>query len=186
VGVMVAGRLMSASRGGCLAAVVATVVTLVFLRPETIRLRGSLAAALALVLLFVIATGTSSSFRRLATIPGASTTGLNGRTMVWGIALRAWAAHPIWGLGLGGFPAGSARFYPSSFGSSEFAAGYCSHAESEYLHVLAEGGAIGLGLALLALAAVARLGRLAQGAATSRRDKALLLGALLGGLALMI
>jgi hypothetical protein len=90
-------------------------------------------------------------------------------------------AYPIWGTGLGSFPAASALFYTSDFGG-----GYFSHAESEYMHVLAEAGVIGLGLALLALAAIARLGRLAQRAAASDSDRALVLGALLGGLALMI
>jgi O-antigen ligase/tetratricopeptide (TPR) repeat protein len=180
-GLIFAGIIASSSRGGFLAAVIATIVTLILLRPASVRLGATLGVMVVVSALFLIVMGSTSPFERLATIKDASQDGISGRTQVWAIALRAWWTFPVWGTGLGSFPAATIAFYRKQFNGS-----YFSHAESEYLHMLTEGGIIGLALALVAVTAIARLGRRALDAATNPRERALVLGALSGGLALLI
>jgi hypothetical protein len=61
--------------------------------------------------LFLIVTGSTSPFQRLATIADSSQESIIGRFQVWGVALRAWRAFPLWGTGLGSFPAATGSFY---------------------------------------------------------------------------
>ena len=135
---------------------------------------------LALVALFLVTLGSISPFQRLATIPDAGTTGLNGRVEIWGAAIQAWRAHPLWGTGLGSFPASTASYFGHDHGV------FYSHSENEYVQMLVEGGVVGLSLTLLALASIARLGLRAWVAADSPHARALVLGGLFGGLALAV
>ncbi len=180
-GVIFAGIIASHSRGGFLAAVTATSATFVFFRPRSVKLGAALGALVVVSALFLIVTGSTSPWERLATIKDTSQQSVQGRFQVWGVALRAWRSFPLWGTGLGSFPAATASYYRKQFQGS-----YFSHAESEYLHMLTEGGVVGLALALLAVAMIARLGRRALDAAATPRERALVLGALAGGLALLI
>jgi hypothetical protein len=63
---------------------------------------------------------------------------------------------------------------------------YYSHAEDKHLQMLTEGGGVGLVLAFVALVTIGRLGRRALIAAPTSRDRAMVLGALAGGLVLLI
>jgi O-antigen ligase len=179
-GLIFAGILASHSRGGFLAAVISVTATLLLLRPRSVRLGATMGVMAVVTALFLLVMGSTSPFERLATLTDASQEGFNGRTQVWGIALRTWWSSPVWGIGLGSFPAATAPYYHQKFGET-----YFSHAESEYLHILTEGGIGGLALALAAAVAIARLGRRALDAASSAQKRALVLGALCSGLALV-
>jgi O-antigen ligase/tetratricopeptide (TPR) repeat protein len=179
-GLIFAGILASHSRGGFLAAVTSATVTLLLLRPRSVRLGSTLAVMAIVAVLFLLVMGTTSPFERLATLKDATNDGFNGRTLVWGIALRTWWSSPVWGIGLGSFPAATAPYYHRRFGETYFA-----HAESEYFHILTEGGIGGLALALTAAVAIARLGRRALDAPSSAQERALVLGALCSGMALV-
>ena len=112
--------------------------------------------------------------------PGRGHTGFDGRVEIWGAAIQAWRVHPLWGTGLGSFPASTAPYFEHDHGV------FYSHSEDEYVQMLVEGGVVGLGLALLALASIARLGLRAWVAAASPHARALVLGGLFGGLALAV
>ncbi len=180
-GLIFTGLIASHSRGGFLAMAVATTVTLMVLQPRSLRLGMSLAAMLAITLLFLVATGSTSAFQRLATLTDPSQLSFVGRLQVWGVALRLWKSFPVLGAGLGTFPAASAPFYHKSYLGFYFA-----HVENEYLHVLAEGGLVGFGFGLIVLAGIVKLTRRAYAAASDDQQRALMLGAISGGLALLI
>lgn len=180
-GLLVAGTLASHSRGGILAMLTSTALTLLILRPRSIRVGAGLAVMLLVTVVFLLATGTSSPFHRLTTLADPNQAGIAARLQAWGVSVRAWRAFPVWGTGLGSFPAATGSFYREDWDGVYFA-----HAESEYLQILTEGGIVGLGLALLALATIARLARRALAAAPTPRQRALVLGAIAGGLALLI
>jgi O-antigen ligase/tetratricopeptide (TPR) repeat protein len=188
-GLVLVGMIASHSRGGCVALVVATAVSLLILRDGPIRPRlrlrlrlgSGLGVMLGVIVLFLVAIGSASPFERLASIPRTSLSGFNGRGDAWSLAIRTWKAFPVWGTGLGSFPAATSAFYLRDFQDIHF-----SHAESEYLQMLTEGGLVGVGIALVALAAIVRLGRRALIGAQAPQDRTLVLGALTGGLALLI
>ncbi len=179
-GLIAAGVIASHSRGGFLAMTTAAAAMVFFLGRRFARLGNSLAVMLALVALFLVTLGSISPFQRLATIPDAGMTGLNGREEIWGAAIQAWRAHPLWGTGLGSFPASTASYFGHDHGV------FYSHSENEYVQMLVEGGVVGLSLTLLALASIARLGLRAWVAADSPHARALVLGGLFGGLALAV
>jgi O-antigen ligase/tetratricopeptide (TPR) repeat protein len=180
-GLVFAGILASHSRGGFLAAVISATATLVFLRPRSVRVGATLAVMAIVAALFLLVMGSTSPLERLATLTDVHDEGITSRTQVWGIALRTWWSSPVWGTGLGSFPAATGAYYRHGFRGS-----YFSHAESEYLHILTEGGLVGIALALVAAVAIARLGRRALDADSSGQERALVLGALGSGLALLL
>jgi O-antigen ligase/tetratricopeptide (TPR) repeat protein len=185
-GVIAAGIVLSNSRGGFLAMLISTVVTILILRPGSIRVGSSLGMMLAVTAVFLIATGTASPFQRLASVidpKDPNHAGVTSRLQVWGVALRTWRAFPFWGTGLGSFPAATAPFYDDH---DQFGNTYFSHAESDYLQMLTEGGVVGAALTVLALAAIARLAGRARNAANTPPERALVLGAMAGGLALLL
>ncbi|MBV8611970.1 MAG: O-antigen ligase family protein [Singulisphaera sp.] len=179
-GLIVASVIASHSRGGFLAMTAAAAVMVFSLGRGFARLGNGLAAMLALVALFLVALGSISPFQRLATIADAGTSGLDGRVEIWRAALQAWRVHPLWGTGLGSFPASTAPYFEHDHGV------FYSHSEDEYVQMLVEGGVVGLGLALLALVSIARLGLRARVAAASPPARTLILGGLFGGLALAV
>jgi hypothetical protein len=183
-GLIFAGVVASHSRGGFLALLISTALTIFILRPNSVRIGPSLGFMLAVTALFLIATGTASPFQRLASVADPTNPeygGVAGRIEGWGVALRAWRAFPIWGTGLGSFPAATAPFYRAQFGSF-----YFSHAENEYVQMLTEGGIVGLLLALLTLLGIALMARRARDAAPTSRERALVLGASMAVLSLSI
>src|SRR5271166_4875634 len=77
-GLIAAGVIASHSRGGFVAMTTAAAAMVFFLGRRFARLGNGLAIMLALVALFLVTLGSISPFQRLATIPDAGTTGLNG------------------------------------------------------------------------------------------------------------
>jgi hypothetical protein len=118
-GLIFAGILASHSRSAFLAMVGSTAVTSFVLRPRSIRLGAGLGVMLVVTALFMIVTGSTSPFQRLATIADSSQESIIGRFQVWGVARRAWRAFPLWGTGLGSFPAATGSFYRLHWGDVE-------------------------------------------------------------------
>ena len=184
-GLILVGLFGTHSRGGFLALVVAVSATFVLLRGEALRLRAGLLLMLLLVPVFLITVGNASPFQHLSTIPDQLSKGLSGdpeglqtRIEAWEGAVKAWRRYPILGAGLGTFPVATIPFYDHDRGTFYY------HAENEYLQTLVEGGVVGLGLGLGALVTIAALAWRARVAAPSPRDRLLVTGGLLGGLAL--
>ncbi len=174
---IVVGVLASHSRGGFLAMAAAALVTLVALRGGAWR---GLAVMAAMISLFLLAIGSESAVNRVGTILDSGSSGFNGRLEVWGVAVRTWWSHPLVGTGLG-------CFVPATIPRFERDRGvYFSHAENEPLQMLVEGGIIGLGLALMGVAGIARFGLKALFVKPSGRDRAAIIGGLAGGLALCV
>lgn len=165
---------VSQSRGGVVAAA-AGALALALVVVTTRRGRSTLVpgAALALALLLGFAVALPPEARaRVATAEGASF-----RLDTWRDSLRLWASSPGVGQGFGAFADAFARV-KSGHGLIRV-----EHAENDYVEVLAEGGILGLGLALLAFLLPAR--RIA--ACFSRRQplrRGLAQGALCGLVAL--
>ena len=180
VAVLVVGLIATHSRGGFLAMIASAVVTFLVLRPETVRLRAGLICAFSIVPLFLLALGTDSPFQRVASITDAGESGLNGRTEIWRAALRAWEKNPILGAGLGNFEVAVSQTMDRDFGV------VFQHAENEFLEILVEGGVVGLSLFLLAIGSLARHSYRAMDRATTVQDRAMILGGLFAGLALLI
>lgn len=184
-GVLIVGIVTSQSRGGFLAMVAAAAVLLVGLLARSARVAGPIRAAatmtamLGLAALFLLVLGDASPYqRRLATILDPGERGYSVRAEIWGVGLRAWRDHPLWGTGLGSFAAATAPYFDQDYGV------FFARAENEYVDLLVEGGLIGLGLGLMLLVGVARLGLRALAAAPTPRDRATILGGMFGLLAL--
>lgn len=177
-GMIVVGVLVSLSRGGFVAMLVASAVTLAVSKPvpPSLRAGAGWAAALGVVAVLLASVGALDPYRRLVSLFGADA--YAGRFEVWSGALRAWSDQPLWGVGLGTFSYATMRY----FGKGEDV--FYGHAEDEYLEFLTEGGVVGLALGLLALGGVFLLGRRALRSAADGRQRALLLGALFGLVAL--
>jgi O-antigen ligase/tetratricopeptide (TPR) repeat protein len=179
-GLIAVGVIASHSRGGFLAMAVAAAVLLLTLRRQPVRVWIGMTFVLSFTGLFLVVIGSASTLERLSTIWESSQSGFNGRSEIWTTSLRAWLANPVWGLGLGCFPQGAAPFYQFVRDSLYF------HAENDYLEVLAEGGFLGFGLALVAFASIARLGYRAFVSASTIADRTIVMGGLFGLVALAV
>lgn len=178
--VLVVGLIATHSRGGFLAMIAAATVTFLVLRPAAVRLRSGLVCAFSIVPLFLLALGTDSPFQRVASISEAGESGLNGRTEIWKGAIRAWEKNPVLGVGIGNFEIAVSQTVDRDFGV------VFQHAENEFLEVLVEGGVVGLGLFSLVIGSIAWRSYRALGQAATVQDRAMVLGGLFAGLALLI
>jgi O-antigen ligase len=181
VGVLALGITTSQSRGGFLAMLGASLFTVMCLRSRRFRLWVGLVAVSAMVALFLRAMGDASPFfARLSTIVNSRDDAYQIRTGIWRYALRGWLRHPLWGTGLGTFGVSAPLFIEHNHDV------YSIHAENEYVEMLLEGGCAGFGLALLGLAGIGLKARRAWIAAPTHADRALVLGASAGIVALAI
>ncbi len=150
--VLAAGLLASGSRGGLLAAVTITIGTLLVARGHRRKIVAVLVTVLALGVVWMVASSSSSNLDRLRHFG----TG-NGRVDLWTIALRMGRAHPVHGVGLGGFPDASADYLrrPGRLQSGRLGAqlvlGKPHEAHNSYLQLFAETGLVGLGLFIAAV-----------------------------------
>jgi O-antigen ligase/tetratricopeptide (TPR) repeat protein len=180
--VIAVGVVASHSRTGFLAMAVALAVSALSLRSARYRPGAGiwigLAAVLALIPLFLIATGQSSPFGRIGTI--TETSSYSPRLEIWKRSIDAWRQRPLLGSGLGTFATATSPLFTRDEGV------VYTRAENEYLDLLVEGGAVGLGMMILFLVALVRSGRDALAGATAPRDRLVVLGALFGLLTLAI
>ncbi len=173
------GIVASQSRSG-FAAMLGALVVVVCLKPRLLRdAAGPAGVAVVVGLLLLVLPG-RQAINRLATLFDLNARGYTARFEVWGQAIDAWRASPTWGQGFGSFGAAIAPFGRRDSGV------FFARAENEYLDLLVEGGAMGLGLGLMGLVGLALLGRRAVTAEKASRDGIIVLGAIFGLVALMI
>jgi O-antigen ligase len=189
--------LLSQSRGGALSLIVgalALVSLRLFVRRRTgvvrtgvartgaVRARrvGLAALVVAGLGLGAVAVLPPEARSRLATLTGMSHDNSGQfRLGVWGDTVRLWATSPLVGQGLGAF---ADALPPVKTGL-----GYVTieHAESDGLELLAEGGLVGLLVAIAALAGAARVVGSGLSRQTDRLKRGLGLGAFAGAAALL-
>lgn len=151
------------SRGGVLA-MIAQIVVAVFLLTSVQKVRQSFAlrAALLIVLVIGVVLGTiwvggdrlATNFEN-ASSELASDTSRQGvsRNEIWRATLKMFAAHPILGVGLGGYWIGITAYHDASGLMTP------QEAHNDYLELLSSGGVIGFALGVWFVVAVARQAR---------------------------
>jgi O-antigen ligase/tetratricopeptide (TPR) repeat protein len=183
-GLIVLGVLGSSSRGGFLSMSAALVASAILLKKAQSRVPlWGLGMVVGFIFVFTLAIGRDAPFQRVATIPDVATSGFNGRSEIWQGAFSTWRANPVFGSGFGAYAVASAPNYElQKYGSQKR---FFTHAESEYLELLAESGIVGLALAVALLGLIGRRAWQAFRAA-SGEDRPLVLGGLFGIVAVAI
>jgi O-antigen ligase len=178
--------LLSQSRGGALSLLAGTLV-LVSLRLVVRRKAGPwprgwiVALVIAALAAGAVAALPPEARSRLSTLAGLGHDGSGQfRLGVWKDTLRLWARSPLLGHGLGA--------YADALPPLKTGLGYVTveHAESDILEILAEGGLVGLLLAMAALAGVARVVGRGLARQTDRLKRGLGVGATAGVAALLV
>jgi O-antigen ligase len=150
------------SRGGVLAMIAQIVVAVLFTSAQKITQSFALRATLLVVLFLGIVLGTIwVGGDRLATnFEGASSefssdTSRQGvsRNEIWRATLKMFAAHPILGVGLGGYWIGITAYHDASGLMTP------QEAHNDYLELLSSGGVIGFALGVWFVVAVFRKAR---------------------------
>jgi len=177
--VIAVGIVASQSRSGFVAMLGAMVVV-VCLNPRALKYAAAASAVACLAGLLIAALPGGPSLDRLATILDPTSRGYTARFEIWGEAVEAWRAHPIWGSGLGSFGTAVAAFGRRDRGV------FFARAENEYLDLLVEGGVVGLGIALIGLVGAAVLARRAVKSQVPSGGGPFILGAVFGAAALTI
>lgn len=132
----VVGILLTASRAGLVAMIIALLYPLFFLARRMRRGKLPLLLAILLTAWAVNYLAPNISFHRLATLGDQISRGdMNGRGAVWANGLALYWDNPVFGLGAGGF-------------SGAVGGGIRMAAHNTYLEVLVEHGAVGLSLFL--------------------------------------
>ncbi|MBI1325970.1 hypothetical protein GC170_22650 [bacterium] len=98
------------------------------------------------------------------------------RLAVWKLATETWKQAPVWGTGWGSFLWATQPVIEAT------GLGFVTHAESDYVQILPEGGLIGAGIALLGLFGLIRAG-LVLAKSSERKLQLVLTGGALSGLA---
>ena len=176
-GLILAGLVISHSRGGVLAAMAAASVLLV---TQRLRLGRSLLAFvfLALTALTVLlATGSETPWARLSTLANSSE---DVRWNVWRVAIHAWSLRPFLGWGLGTF-----GFAVTPFTDKDVHAFY-QRGENQYIDLLVEGGIVGLGLGLTVIGFTIANARRALSGSRLAYERAFLAGGIFGGVGLLL
>jgi O-antigen ligase len=147
------------SRGGVLAMITQIVVAVFLL---TIRQSAALRAVLMVVLVVAIALGTfwMGGDRLASNFEGArsefATDTLRqgvSRNEIWRATLKMFAAHPILGVGLGGYWIGITAYHDASGLMTP------QEAHNDYLELLSSGGVVGFALGVWFVVAVVRKAR---------------------------
>jgi O-antigen ligase len=158
--VLVVSLLRTESRGGLLAIVVCAVIAIAFggaLRRKILITIGAIAVA---SVVYFAAFASAGSTHRVLDL-GTSGSASSGRTELWGVALKAFRAHPLAGVGAGNFPVVEPVY--ATFTNANLTKPYLELDLGEvvhntYLHVLAELGVVGIVLFLGALGVAVILG----------------------------
>jgi O-antigen ligase len=179
--------LLSGSRGGALSltagALVLTSLRVFVRRRSEVPTRRVGAIALVAIALAVgaVAVLPPEARLRLRTLAGMrSDNSGQFRIGLWGDTLRLWARSPLVGHGLGA--------YEDALPPVKTGLGYVTveHAESDVLEMLAEGGLLGLLLAILALVGLVRAALRGLSRQNDRLRRGLGLGACAGASALLV
>ncbi len=148
---------LSNSRGGILAMLVQIVVAALFLMN---RQSVALKAAMVIVLVVGILFGTfwvggdrlASNFEATTNELSSTHTGAS-RNEIWRATLKMFAAHPILGVGLGGYWIGITAYHDASGLMTP------QEAHNDYLELLSSGGVIGFAIGVWFVVAVVRATR---------------------------
>ncbi len=190
--VLLAGLVVSASRGGMLSFVASAIFLAIIARPEREveeqKKSRTILRVIAAAVLFVVMVGSVmllagpedliSNFSNISVEQGTETgTGsrqageLFSRRDIWGATIRLIKDHPLIGTGLGAFQMAYTRYDPSS------GVLRVEQAHNDYLQILADAGIIG---GLIALAFIVLLFSRAFAAARTRdhSHRAIVIGAL--------
>ncbi len=174
--VVAAGVIGSQSRGGTVAMLVALVAIFAVTGRGSI-LRGL--AAIAITTLFLAFLG-GGAMTRLATVLDSGTRGYTVRFEVWRAGLRSVLEQPILGAGLGGFATAATPYFDRDWGV------LFTHAESEPIQLLVEGGLVGAVVAGAGVVALVVVARRSLHANPDGGDRTLVLGAIFGLLTVAI
>jgi O-antigen ligase len=184
------GLVLANSRGGILAMLAQIVIAVLLLLSigtfslPKIAQSTALRAALLVVLIAGMLVGTFwvggdrlvSSFEATASEfnTGAATTREGAsRNEIWRATLKMFAAHPLLGVGMGGYWVGITAYHDASGTMTP------QEAHNDYLELLSSGGLIGFAIGVWFIVAVVRLARKNRAADTGYQ-RALRLGAILG------
>jgi O-antigen ligase len=148
---------LSNSRGGILAMLVQIVVAALFLmKRQSVALRAALVVVLVVGILFgtlwVGGDRLASNFEA-ATNELATTRAGASRNEIWRATLKMFAAHPILGVGLGGYWIGVTAYHDASGLMTP------QEAHNDYLELLSSGGVIGFAIGVWFVVAVVRAAR---------------------------
>ncbi|RUL87081.1 O-antigen ligase family protein [Tautonia sociabilis] len=181
-GLIAFGVVASQSRGAFVGMIAATALLLARSRGLGRRAWFSLVGLAGLVVVMLAALGSSSPLVRLASILDAGASGYSVRLDLWRAAADSWRSAPVLGHGFGAFELAVAPRLDRDLGL------VFRRAENEYLDVLVEGGLVGLGLAMLLVGSVVRLGLRAWRSERSSPEgaSAMVLGGLFGLVALLV
>jgi O-antigen ligase len=199
--VLLAGLVVSASRGGMLACLAGAIFLLIVARPERETESGERGPALARLaatffLFLVMLAGVMllagpedlfSNFSHLSLKTGTEVQVSESRNIteqfrrrdIWTATARLISDHPLCGVGLGAYPTAYPRYDPSS-GSQRV-----EQAHNDYLQIVADTGVIG---GLMALSFIVLLAIRGMRATRTRdqRHRAIVIGALTGCFAIAI
>ena len=175
-GVVAVGVIGSQSRGGTVAMLVALVA--VFAVTGRRSLVCGLAALGMTALMLVVLGGGAMS--RLATVLDSGTRGYAVRFEVWRAGLRALIERPMLGAGLGSFATAAAPYLDRDRGV------VFTHAESEPIQLLAEGGLVAAWVAGAGVVALVVVARRAWRSNPDGGERPLVLGAIFGLLTVAI
>jgi O-antigen ligase/tetratricopeptide (TPR) repeat protein len=157
LGVVCLAGLLSLSRGGIAAMLMATIVCVLLLKRTALltpRLSWSMMDLGALVAVALIIHGSQGVLNRWDEVTSGSLDKLDhaaSRRQIWWADLQAIAEFPLLGTGVGTHAAVYPIFFPQSSDEPEY-----THAESGYLQIALETGVVGLILSLLAIGMIGR------------------------------
>ena len=151
------GLVLSNSRGGILAMLVQIVVAALFLmKRQSVALRAVLVIALVVGVLagtlWVGGDRLATNFEAASSELSATSAGVS-RNEIWRATLKMFAAHPILGVGLGGYWIGITAYHDASGLMTP------QEAHNDYLELLSSGGAIGFVIGVWFAVAVGRAAR---------------------------
>jgi O-antigen ligase len=180
-GIIALGIITSHSRSGFLGLLAASLVLAIFLRGRLRQMAVGLGVVLAISGLFLALLGHSSSYAaRLLTILDLGDQGYQARLEVWRAAIQAWWARPLWGCGLGAFPAAVPPYLKRGLMV------FFARAENEYVDMAVEGGTVGLLLVFAFMVGISGLARRALARARGERIRGFVAGAGFGLIALAV
>jgi O-antigen ligase len=138
------GLAASQSRGGLIAALVAAPLSVMVLPRQRVAVVTSITVVAAFMGVWFL--GSPTAWERVTQLDG----GGDGRADLWQVAWRVSEEHPLYGVGLGGFPAEAQHFVrrPGELRFVQLIVDQPHVAHNTYLQLLAETGIVGLVLFL--------------------------------------
>ena len=146
--VMLAGVLLTLSRGGLVALGAALLMSVLVARGQRLRILLAAGAVVCAAFFFYFSVTSEQARERVTATDGGS-----GRTDIWDVGWRMVEDKPVVGVGAGNFQVASIHYLiaPGGVRFDEYLVDQPSVAHNAYLQVLAETGVVGLTLFILAI-----------------------------------